>query len=168
MASPTPKSKRRPRELRRRVEVRARVRTGEQWGDACILNISSRGMLIQCARPLVEGSFVEVLRGDQLIVARVIWSEAGRTGLRSEERLAVEDILSLEQSRALQLIASNRSLHGQLWGGRGVAADPRQRGRVIEFVAVGAIATVLASGLLAMAEAALAGPLASASAALGG
>ena len=34
-------------------------------------------MLIQCARPLVEGSFVEVLRGGQLIVARAIWSEAG-------------------------------------------------------------------------------------------
>src|SRR5438270_13686625 len=112
MASPATQLKRRPRELRRRVAVPARVRTGEQWADACILNISSRGMLIQSARPLVEGSFVEVSRGDQSIVARVIWSEAGRTGLRSEERLAVEDILSLEQSRALQLIASNRSLHG--------------------------------------------------------
>ena len=71
MVSPATQSKRRPRELRRRVAVPGRVRTGEQWADACNLNISSRGMLIQSARPLVEGSFVEVSRGDQSIEVRL-------------------------------------------------------------------------------------------------
>jgi hypothetical protein len=148
--------------------VRARVRSGAQWVDACILNVSSRGMLIHSARPVVEGSTVEILRGDQLIVACVIWSEAGRSGIRSDERLPVEDILSLEQSRGLQLIASNGMFHDRRGGTRGVASEARADGRAIEFLAIGAIAVSLAFGLWAMAEAVLSGPLASVSAALGG
>jgi hypothetical protein len=161
-------SKLRPRELRRRVLVRARVRSGSDWGDACILNISSRGMLIHSARPVTEGSIVEILRGDQLIIARVMWSEAGRSGIRSDERLPVEDILSLEHSRSLQLIASNGVFHDRRREGRGLARESRLHGRAIEFVAFGAIAASLAFGLWAMAERALSGPLAKVSTALGG
>ncbi len=148
--------------------VRARVRSGAQWNDACILNVSSRGMLIHSAWPVVEGSTVEILRGDQLIVARVIWSEAGRSGIRSDERLPVEDILSLEHSRSLQLIASNGVLHDRRKERQRIAGESREHGRTIEFVAFGAIAVSLAFGLWAMTEAALSGPLARATVALGG
>jgi hypothetical protein len=168
MAMPVPHSRLRPRELRRRVLVRARVRSGARWGDACILNISSRGMLIYSTWPVVEGSVVEILRGDQLIVARVMWSEAGRSGIRSDERLPVEDLLSLEQSRSLQLIASNGVLHDRRKQRQRIARESRGHGRAIEFVAFGAIAVSLAFGLWAMTEAALSGPLARATAALGG
>src|SRR5438309_3539610 len=113
-------SRLRPRELRRRVMVRARVRSGAQWGDACILNVSSRGLLIHSAWPVVEGSTVEILRGEQLITARVMWCEAGRFGLHSDERLPVEDILSVEHSRGLQLIASNGVFHDRRLDMRGV------------------------------------------------
>jgi hypothetical protein len=168
MASPAYQSKHRTRELRRRLVARARVRSDQQWGDACILNVSSRGMLIQSARPIAEGSIVEVLRGDQLIIARVMWSEAGRSGIRSDERLPVEDILSLEQSHSLQLIASNGVLHDRRGGTRAVASEARVHGRAIEFLAVGTVAILLAFGLWVMAEAALSGPLARVSAVLGG
>jgi hypothetical protein len=161
-------SKHRSRELRRRVVARARVWSGSQWSDACILNVSSRGLLIQTSRPVAEGSMVEILRGDHLIVARVMWSNAGRSGLKSEQRLPVEDILSLEQSRALQLIASNGVIHDRRRKKRRVAVDPRLRGRAMEFVAIGAIAASLAIGMGAMADRALSGPLASAAVALGG
>lgn len=148
--------------------MRARIRSGAQWGDACILNVSSRGMLIHSAWPVTQGSMVEILRGDQLIIARVMWSEAGRSGIRSDDRLPVEDILSLEQSRALQLIASNGVFYDRRKDGRRVASDRQLDGRAIEFLASVAIAVSLALGLWAMAEQALSGLLAKVSAALGG
>ena len=167
MAAPASRAKHRPRELRRRVVVRARVRSGADWGDACILNVSSRGLLIQSSRPVVEGSLIEILRGEHLILARVMWSDAGRSGLRSEERLPVEDILSTEGSRALQLIASNGVIQDRRRKARQRKTEARLRGRAMEFVAVGAIAALLAFGIWGMAERALSRPLASVSAALG-
>ena len=65
MPAPKPNHRQRPRELRRRVVIPARLRTGAQWTDACILNISSRGLLIRTARPVPEGSFVDVRKGDR-------------------------------------------------------------------------------------------------------
>jgi len=168
MASTALSSKHRSRDLRRKVVVRARVRSGAQWGDACILNVSSRGMLIHSAWPIAQGSMVEILRGDQLIIARVMWSEAGRSGIRSEERLQVDDILSLEHSRSLQLIASNGILHDRRSTRQRSATEPRLDSRAIEFLAFVAIAALLALGLSAMAQQALSGPLAKVSAALGG
>src|SRR5215213_9934355 len=137
MPAPATKSKQRPRELRRRVVVPARVRAGAQWSDACILNISSRGLLIHSLRPAPIGSTVQIVRGDHLIVARVMWSDAGRSGLRSDERLPVDEILSLKQSHPLQLSASTGAIRDRRKQVRGVAVDARLRGRAIEFVAVG-------------------------------
>jgi hypothetical protein len=168
MPAPAIKSKQRPRELRRRVVVPARVRAGAQWSDACILNISSRGLLIHSLWPAPKGSTVQVVRGDHLIVARVMWSEAGRSGLQSDERLPVDEILSLKEARPLQLIASNGAIRDRRKQFRGVARDARLRGRAIEFLAVGAIAVALSVSVWGMAEHALAAPLARATAALGG
>jgi hypothetical protein len=168
MAARATKSRHRPRELRRRVLVRARVRTGAQWGDARILNVSSRGLLIQTLRPISEGSMVEILRGDHLIIAQVMWSEAGRSGLRAEQLIPVEELLSLERAGALQLIASNGVLRDRRRAARSMAVDPRLRGRAMEFAAVGVIAVSLAVGAFSMAESALASPLARVAAVLGG
>jgi hypothetical protein len=168
MAAPATRSKHRPRELRRRVMVLARVRSGAEWGDARILNVSSRGLLIQTARPVPKGSLVEVLRGEHLIMARVVWSSAGRSGLRSEQLLPVEDILSLQQAAALQLIASNGVIHERRRRPRSVPSDARLRGRAMEFLGIGVIAASLAATIWGMAEYALASPLAQVAAALGG
>jgi hypothetical protein len=97
-----------------------------------------------------------------------MWSKAGRSGLRSEERLPVEEILSLKQSRVLQSIATSGALHDRRSQSRAVAPDPRSTGRAMEFAAVGAIAVSLAVSVWAMAEWALATPLAQATAALAG
>jgi len=168
MAASASTSRQRPRELRRRVVARARVLSGTQWTDTCILNVSSRGLMIQSARPMAKGTIVEVLRGDMRIVARVVWSEAGRSGLQSDERLVVEDILSLENVRSLQLIVSNGVRHERRKRPRRAAIEPRLRGRAMEFLAVAAIGVSLTGVAWAMAQHAMAKPLASASAALGG
>lgn len=52
-----------PRELRRKVLISARMRTGASWGDVCLLNLSSRGVLAQAAVPPPKGAYIEVRRG---------------------------------------------------------------------------------------------------------
>jgi len=153
----------RPRELRRRVVVPARLRHGVSWSDACILNVSSRGLMIHTGRPLARGAQIELRRGDHVIVARVVWREGGRAGLRCEERVPIEDIVTLGHSPALQLTAAN--------GERRKKARPEDRsrlqGRAIEFVGVLVVAASLAGAGFTMVEAAFARPLAAVTAALG-
>src|SRR5215213_7636016 len=96
----------RPRELRRRVLLPARIRTSAGWGDACILNISSRGLLIHSNGKASDDGVVELRHGPLVITARVAWRNGQRIGLASEERLPVDQIVTLGISPALELIAA--------------------------------------------------------------
>lgn len=158
----------RPRELRRRVVIPARLRAGAQWTDACILNISSRGLMIQSGRAGPKGTMVELRRGEHVIVAQIVWREGARAGLRVEERLPVEEIMSASQSKSLQLVATNGAIVDRRKGPRAEAVDARLRGRALEFLGVGAIAVVLALCIWTMVQQTLAGPLTKVEAALGG
>lgn len=158
----------RPRELRRRVVLPARLRSGARWSDACILNISSRGLMVQSGRAGPEGTEVELRRGDHVIVARVVWRDGARAGLATDDRLPVEEIMSVGQSSALQLVAFNGTIVERRRLPRQKTDDARLRGRAFEFVGVGAIAVVLSFGIWGMAQQAFAAPLARIEAALGG
>jgi len=164
MAARTSRQVEKPRELRRRVVVPARLRHGASWSDACILNISSRGLMIHTGRPIARGAEVELRRGDHVIVAKVVWREGGRAGLRSEDRVPMEDIVTLGQSPTLQLTAAGgeRRKHPR--------SDDQTRiqGRAIEFAGVLIVAVALAGAGFTMVESAFARPLAAAAAALGG
>jgi hypothetical protein len=161
-------SKERPRELRRRVMLPARLRNGAQWADACILNVSSRGLMIQSARAGPEGSCVELRRGDHVIVARVMWRSGPRAGLLSEDRIPVEEIMSLSGSQPLQLVASRGALVERRRHRRASALEYRLKGRAMEFAAIAAIGVALAGGAWSMARQALVKPFAQVSAALHG
>ncbi|HZU52078.1 MAG TPA: hypothetical protein VE968_09415 [Sphingomicrobium sp.] len=154
--------------MRRRVLIKARVRSGTQWSDACILNISSRGLMIQSHRAGPEGSLVELHRGDHVIVARVVWRDGSRAGLQSEERLPVEQIMSLSNSGSLRLVASDGALIDRRRRPRPQRTDARSRGRAIEFAGTAVLLVMFALGIGAMALHALAQPLAIAGAALSG
>lgn len=149
------RSSKKPRELRRRVVVSARLRHGAAWTDACILNISTRGLMIHTGRPITRGTQVEVRRGDHVIIARVMWRDGGRAGLRAENRVPVEEIMTLGQSPALQLTAGTveRRKH------RRPEDRSRLRGRALEFGAAIAISACLAAAGLSMVQAAFARPL---------
>jgi len=95
----------RPREWRRRVSLQSLVRSDGGWGSACILNISSRGFLIEATRPTPKGSTVELRHNGHVIMAKVVWREGARAGLTTEVKIPVEDILSLDQASSLQLTA---------------------------------------------------------------
>ena len=167
MSPPRFNSAQRPRELRRRVILPARLRSGAQWSDACILNISSRGLMIQAGRAGPEGSTVELRRGEYVIVGRVVWREGGRAGLRTDDRLPVEEILSVNQASTLTLIATDRAVLERRKQPRQSVSDPRLRGRAIEFLGTGTIAVSLAIGIWSTAQQALAQPIAKVEAALG-
>jgi hypothetical protein len=153
------------RELRRRVVLPARMRHGASWSDACILNMSSRGLLIHTSRPAPAGTQIEIRRGEHVIVARVVWRDGAKAGLRSEDRVPVEEIVTLGQSTAFQLTA------GAPQPDRRKCPRPedshRHRGKALEFASVVVVGASLAGGALLLVEEAFARPLAMVQMALG-
>lgn len=156
-----------PRELRRRVMIPARLRNGAQWTDACILNISSRGLLVHSPRGVPQGSTVELRRGEHVIVAQVVWRDGLRIGLQAEDRLPMDEIISLDRAATLQLTAGVAQGERRKQR-RSPAMEARLRGRAMEFISVGVIAASLAVTIWSMVEQALARPMAAVAAALGG
>ncbi|MDE0878836.1 MAG: PilZ domain-containing protein [Sphingomonas bacterium] len=70
------------------------MRVSDAWSDVCIRNISSRGMLVAAKTPPELGSCVEIRRGSQIIIARAVWKDGNYCGLRSQEKLPVQQIIS--------------------------------------------------------------------------
>jgi hypothetical protein len=83
----------RPREPRRKVLIHARMRSGGAWTDVCIRNLSSRGMLLQTANPPDPGTYVEILRGDQIVIGRAIWAGEHRFGVRTQACIDMDAII---------------------------------------------------------------------------
>ena len=132
-----------PREDRRAIVLSARVRAGPGWGDACILNISSRGLMIYAQCAAEPGSFVELHRGAQRIVARVVWRKNHRIGLCSRNPLPVEDIITGDTAAAAgPAITANMMIERRKQPRD--AERSRERSRAIEFVSVVLIGAVLA------------------------
>jgi hypothetical protein len=84
----------RPREQRRKVLIRARMKTGTGWHDACIVDLSKRGVGLQAASAPSRGDYVEIRRGLHVIVARVVWSRGHRFGVAAQDDLPVANIAS--------------------------------------------------------------------------
>jgi hypothetical protein len=144
----------------------ARMRSASGWSDACILNVSKSGLLVYSPGGADPGSFVEIRRGGQLVVARVVWRNNQRIGLQSPDPVKVEDIISTEaaavavQSTTLQFAIERRR----------IPRNPdrsRQQARAMEFVAMVLAGVALAGAAVAAVEDALATPLAVVRVALG-
>jgi hypothetical protein len=126
----------------------ARMRSICGWSDACILNVSSRGLLIYSSGNAKPGSFVEIRRGGQLVVARVVWRKNRRIGLCSSDPVRVEDIISSETAAS----AVQSGPHQRYVERRRVPRDSdrsRERGRAIEFLSL-VVACTAAAGLAAV------------------
>ena len=145
----------------------ARLRTVAGWSDACILNVSSRGLLIHSKRPIAEGSMIELRHAEHAIVAQVVWREGAHAGLHAEHRVPIEDIVCLGQSPALQLTAPRRPGVERRKRPR-THEDSRQRSRAMEFASIALFGAVLATGAYSMVQHAFAQSLGAVRAALGG
>jgi hypothetical protein len=143
------------------------MRTSAGWSDVCILNISSRGLLIHSGRAFPQGSIIELRHLDHVIVGRVVWRRGAKVGLQAEDRLAVDQILSLADSPGLSLTAAQ---HTPVERRRALRThdQSRQRSRMIEFAGLALVGAAFSLGAVGMVERAFAGPLEQARIALGG
>jgi hypothetical protein len=154
-----------PREERRRTMLQARMRSASGWADACILNLSSNGLLIYSDGAAKPGSFVEVRRGSQLVIARVVWRSNQRIGLCSAEKVCIDALISDETAAAAARTCSD-----------GVRIERRRRprdadksrslGRATEFAFVLTVGIALAGSAAFSAWKALAAPMTMVSSAL--
>jgi hypothetical protein len=80
----------RAREKRRKVLIHAKVRAGGLPIDACIRDVSSKGLMIQAQVPPPRGTYVEITAGSQTIVGRVVWGKDMRFGITTQDRLHVD------------------------------------------------------------------------------
>lgn len=156
----------RPRELRRRVILPARLRLGAEWADVCILNVSSRGMMIQTGQPAQRGTIVEIRRERHVITGRVMWRDRGKIGLQCEDRVPVEEILSLGAAKSLRLVAADGDLIERRQVPRRERSESRLLGRTIQFAGVLAIVLALSISGVFWVKTILAQPLLTAEAAL--
>ena len=158
MASVPAFSELKAREPRISVVVPARMRIGARWTDACILNISSRGLLVRSPQPAERGSYVELRRGDQVIIGRVVWRCGARLGLRSQDRVPVEAIvtskLALSRCTPTEVFPSIERRRV-----RREHEQSRLRGRAMEFASVVLIGMTLSAAVFSMVTGAVASPL---------
>ena len=151
------------RENRQKVMIRARMRVSSDWKDVCILNVSLHGLGIQSADPPPRGAYVEICRGRQTVVARVAWTKGHRAGLRSQDPIFVNALVSDTPARApLSADQAARSFVERRQKPRAPARafeDSQIRGRVLEFACVGLIGTALAFAAVGAASEVLARPM---------
>jgi hypothetical protein len=76
--------------------LRARLRDGGPERDACIVDLSSRGLAATADNPPRRGDFVEMIVGDIIVVGQVKWSSMRRFGMAFRERISVVGLLSGE------------------------------------------------------------------------
>lgn len=139
-----------PRESRRNVLLAARMRDGNGWSDANILNLSSRGLALHSARAPSRGTYVEVRRGSHVIVGRVIWVKAGRFGLCAQDRLEIDSLIA-NDSPAKNCAGGTggatveRRRHPRSEGLEWRYAQSRDKGRALEFASIAGLAFLLAA-----------------------
>lgn len=157
-----------PREPRHKVLVRARMKVGTGWHDSCILNISSRGMLMQTADPPARGSYLEVRRGALVIVARVMWANGHRFGVKSQDVLPIDAIV---RDVEVPVVGDGVRVGERRQAVRPIlsmATRSRHRGRAIEFGFVIALALSAAGFAASEVHALLSAPAEAVTAALNG
>ena len=143
-----------PREPRQKVLIRARMRSDSGWSDACILNLSSRGMLVQAPQAPPRGTYLEIHRGSYCVVARVAWSKQHRFGVRSQDALVIDRLLG-EQAPAAPAAKVGALVNDRRASVRTTqqqAERSRQRARTFEFlsaVVIGLTAAIAGFGVVA-------------------
>ena len=158
-----------PREDRQKVMVKARMRDGASWHDVCILNVSLHGLGIQSAEPPKRGTYVEICRGTQSIVARVAWSKGHRAGLRSQDAIFVRALLNDNVAVLFPETGRSQPVERRQAPRTNAQAHERSRliGRVTEFACLLVFVGALGAAAFGVVEQALAAPLSEISSALG-
>jgi hypothetical protein len=154
-----------PREPRQKVLIKARMRIGASWADACILNLSSRGMLVQSGAAPQRGNYLEIRRGRHVVVARVIWSCDEHFGVETQATVSAEELIwEIDNcSTVTRPVAAERRAAPRF---SEKSEASRQRGRVFEFGSLALFGIASAFLLFATVDELLGRPLSELEAAL--
>jgi hypothetical protein len=68
------------------------MRCGAAWRDVRILNASARGLGLHSPDPPERGTYVEVRQGPIVIVARVVWANGSRFGVRTQTAVPIDSL----------------------------------------------------------------------------
>jgi len=146
------------------VSIRTRVSLGPHWADGKVLNISTRGMLIHCAKPLPLGATVQIRQGSQSVSAEVVWREGDRSGVQCQSGIAISEWLAAcEASPVKQRVEKRPKTSVRL----PAEESSRLIARQLEYVAVMAVALAISLSVTALAASALVAPFHAVEAALG-
>lgn len=163
-----------PREARRKVLIKARMRRDNGWSDVCIRDISSRGLMLQAASAPARGSVVEVTRGRHMIIARVVWTNGQRFGVNTQERLNVDAIIAEPDLTSINYhkrLATDPTFDRRARIRPSVShADAAERnrwwGQKVDFASICLFAICLVVALYSVAETVLRAPLSQVAAAM--
>jgi len=148
-----------PRENRQKVMIKARMLNGVAWQDICILNCSLHGLGIQSPTTPQRGSYVEIRRGRQTIVARVAWSKGHRAGLRSRDPIFIAALIGGNDATPA---ATGRDFTERRLQPRVATAshsNSRLAGRAMEFACFAILAAAVGMAGLSAVSQALARPM---------
>lgn len=74
--------------------IPARMRVDGEWTDVVLHNLSAHGALVAGDNAPSKGSYVELRRGNQLIIGRVVWSKDRFFGIRTQDKLDIPAIIN--------------------------------------------------------------------------
>ena len=83
-----------PREERHPVLIPARMLAGRSWTEVVIHNLSSGGALVASDEAPDRGTYVEIRRGRQTIVGRVVWRKNRFFGIQAQGRLDIAALIN--------------------------------------------------------------------------
>jgi len=143
-----------PREARESVLFPVRVRDDDHWSDGRIRNISSRGVMLEMDEPPPRGSFIEIRRGDIIIVGQVRWSSGTRCGLRTQDRVPLERLghhSAAPRHHFTGVEPVERRVQVRVMGPQEIAERSRSRARLFQslsLVVAGAVGAVFFAMLM--------------------
>lgn len=131
------------------------MRGAASWSDVIIHNISSRGLLASADSDCRPGTIVEIRRVHHVIIGRVIWRNDKYFGLRTQDRLDIDGIVTATppafKPGSEEAVAADRRGTGRRITATDIAArEARSRrfGAAVQFAVI-AVAIGFASMLIA-------------------
>ena len=76
------------------VLIPARMHVGPSWIEVVIHNLSSGGALVASDEAPDRGTYVEIRRGRQTIIGRVVWRKDRFFGIQAQGRLDIAAIIN--------------------------------------------------------------------------
>lgn len=150
------------------------MRIDGDWFDVSIRNLSSRGLMAKTNAAVTQRSYVELHRGDQTVIGRVVWTRGDLFGLRTQDRIDIAGMMGraqtgrVEQSTAGTAMVIERRAKPRDGSSSDRAELSRAFGAKFQFIAIGAAGAFASVAAAAAIARLLHGAVAPTMAALGG